>query len=179
MNIKTTTCLFALTLTLAASASAQVTSILPGGRGNLYIGTQATLPGPVPNIVISPRINLPAPLLTPTVALNLAPVPMAAAIPVLPVALPSAVPAIRVTASRENVALPGALQARFSAPSKETAQTKEVAAARELNEQREQLENLFDGRRAPKGTDDEFGPVRSGRHVSLPEHDLESEIGAY
>lgn len=160
MNIKTV--LPVLTLILSTSASAQVTSILPGGRGNLYIGTQATLPGPVPNIVISPRINLPAPLLTPTVALTMAPAPAA----------------VRVTAARENVALPGALAARFSAPSKDAAQAKDVSAARELNEQRERMENLFDGRRAAKD-EDEFGPVRSGRHVSLPEHDLESEIGAY
>lgn len=158
-----------LSLALAGTASAQVTSILPGGRGNLYIGTGVNLPGPMSNIVISPRINLPAPLLTPTVAFTLAPVPMAAAIPVLPIALPTAIPHHSIVAERENVTMPyPALRAQFGAASKDAAAP------------REKLDNLFDGRKpGEKGVNDDLGPVRSDRHQSLPEHDLESEIGAY
>lgn len=178
MNTKFTRAL--LPLILAASASAQV-SILPGGRGNLYIGNGINLPGPAANVVISPRISLPAPLLSPTVALTLAPAPLAgtAVIPVLPVALPVALPAPSAAPAQpliaQSVVIPGALIARFaSATAKEDAPVKDKIA------QREKLDNLFDGRRQPvKPGEDEFGPVRSGRHVSLPENDLEREIGAY
>ena len=167
-----------LSLILASSASAQMSTILPGGRGNIYIGNAINLPGPSANIVISPRISLPAPLLSPSVALTLAPVPMAAyaVIPVLPIALPAAVPAYRITAQRENIAIPGALIAHFaSAPSKDATPAKDAIASRE------KLNNLFDGRKQPaeKSPVDEFGPVRSDRHHSLPENDLEKEIGAY
>ena len=166
-----------LSLILASSASAQMSTILPGGRGNIYLGNAINLPGPTANIVISPRISLPAPLLSPTIALTLAPVPMAAyaVIPVLPISLPAAIPAIRVTAERENVAFPSALRARFAAPSKDAAPAKDVVAARE------KLENLFDGRKQPaeKSSVDDLGPIRSDRHHSLPENDLEKEIGAY
>lgn len=162
-----------LSLVLAGTASAQVTSILPGGRGNLYIGTGVNLPGPAANIVISPRINLPAPLLTPTAAFTLAPVPMAAALPTLPVALPVAVPQQAIVAERENVTMPyPALRAQFGAANKDAAAPKEVVAPRE------KLDNLFDGRK-PKNASEDLGPVRSDRHQSLPEQDLESEIGAY
>ena len=155
-----------LSLVLAGSASAQVTSILPGGRGNLYIGTGVNLPGPAANIVISPRINLPAPLLTPAVAFTLAPVPMAAALPALPVALPVAMPQSAIVAERENVTMPyPALRAQFGSASKDA-----VAP-------REKLDNLFDGRKPVKNASDDL--VRSDRHQSLPEQDLESEIGAY
>lgn len=148
---------FTLTLILAGSASAQ-TLILPGGRGNFYIGTPANLPGPMANIVISPRINLPAPILTPTVVLTLA---------------PAALPLNRVLAERENVSVPfPALSAHFAAPATD-GKTKDDAAARE------KLDNLFDGRKpAEKLSDDERGPVRPSRHVGLPEHELENEIGA-
>lgn len=162
-----------LSLVLAGSASAQVVNHLPGGRGNLYIGTGVNLPGPASNIVISPRINLPAPLLTPTVAFTLAPVPMAAALPTLPVALPIAVPQHAIVAERENVTMPyPSLRAQFGSASKDAAAPKDVVAPRE------KLDNLFDGRKKSTVNDD-LGPVRSDRHQSLPEQDLESEIGAY
>ena len=75
MNTKMMTFVSTLTLILATSASAQMISILPGGRGNLYIGTPTTLPGPLSNISISPRITLPAPLLAPSLSVALAPAP--------------------------------------------------------------------------------------------------------
>jgi hypothetical protein len=185
MNTKITT-FVTLALLLAVSASAQVVTILPGGRGNIYIGTPSNLPGPAANIVISPRISLPAPLLTPAVAMTLAPVPMAAAIPVLPVALPSAIPLMPIALPSPlpsdivyhvaERAMPRALQAHFAAPAKDAASPKDVIAARE------RLDNAFDGSKLPNETRipaDERGPVRSDRHHSLPENDLEREIGAY
>lgn len=172
MNTKMKTLLCTLSLILATSASAQVTSILPGGRGNLYIGTPMNLPGPAANIVISPRINLPAPLLTPVSPMMLAPVPasMMEAAMARPIALPVVVtPMSRVTAERENVAISNrALRAQLSAPAKSE-------TPKDVKAEREKLDNLFDGRRQPA----EKSPVRSDRHQSLPEQDLESEIGAY
>ena len=79
-------------------------------------------------------------------------------------------------AMHDNVTMPypSALRAQLSAPSKDGS-AKDAAASRE------KLDNLFDGRKQPseKGASDDRGPVRSDRHQSLPEHDLESEIGAY
>lgn len=184
MNIKMT--LILLTTILATSASAQV-NILPGGRGNIYIGTPMNLPSPAANIAISPRISLPAPLLTPTVALTLSPVMVAAAIPVLPVALPSAIPVMPVSLpsphAEEHVyevkalkmAQPLALMhsINLSAPVKDSTPAKSVAAAGE------KLDGLFDGRKDEKTGTDESGPVRTDRRQSLPENDLEKEIGAY
>ena len=185
MNTKMMTFISTLSLILATSASAQVVSILPGGRGNIYIGTPANLPGPMGNVVISPRINLPSPLLSPSIALTLSPViVMAAAIPVLPLALPSAIPTApialpspypsdivyHVAARQES---PRALQAHFAAYAKDAAPVKDVVAARE------RLENVFDGRNQQDEKHDDLGPVRSDRHHSLPENDLEKEIGAY
>lgn len=180
MNTKMMTLGSTLALILAASASAQVISILPGGRGSLSIGAPTTLSGPLGGIAISPRINLSAPLLSPSIALTPAPVPMlmAAAVSVLP--LSPAMPALPVSMIpehrwnlevRENAALPyPALRVQFAAPAKDAAAS------------REKLENLFDGRNkkpAEKSASDDLDPVRSDRHQSLPERDLESEIGAY
>ena len=183
MNTKMMMFVSTLTLILATSASAQMISILPGGRGNLYIGTPTTLPGPMGNIAISPRISLPAPLLAPSISVALAPaaVPVPVVVPILPVtpvmpALPiSAIPEHMWNfAMHDNITLPypTALRAQLSAPSKDGS-AKDAAASRE------KLDNLFDGRRQPTEKKDDLGPVRSDRHQSLPEHDLESEIGAY
>ncbi|MDD5302589.1 MAG: hypothetical protein PHS14_05705, partial [Elusimicrobia bacterium] len=62
-----------------------------------------------------------------------------------------------------------ALRVKLAAPAKDDS-AKDSAAARE------NLDNLFDGRNRPS---EKNSPVRSDRHQSLPEHDLESEIGAY
>jgi len=184
MNTKMKTLLTTLSLILATSASAQVTSILPGGRGNIYIGTGVNLPGPVPTIVISPRIGLPAPLLAPSIVLAAAPAPTPAQTPVpaqipnpiIPVIAPT-MPSLPISAIPEHMwklnahegVLPyPALRAQLSAPAKNDA-PKDKAAERDA------LDNLFDGRRQPA----EKSPVRSDRHQSLPEQDLESEIGAY
>ena len=181
MNIKMKTVLSTFPLILAVSASAQMISILPGGRGNLFVGTPANLPGPLTGIVITPLVTLSAPALTPAIALAPAPVPVAQipvpALPVIP-AMPS-IPALPMSKIPEhmwnlsahgNVAMPyPALRVKLAAPAKD-------GSAQETPKSRENLDNLFDGRdeRSEKNS-----PVRSDRHQSLPEHDLESEIGAY
>lgn len=159
MKIKMMTFVSTLTLILATSVSAQVISILPGGRGNPYIGTPTTVPNSMSNIVISPRINLPAPLLAPSVAPTLSPVPMAAAISIMPTPRIMPIMPIRYSAHRVQLA----------------ASTKDVVAAPEKRD------DIFDGRKQPDGKNasDDLDPVRSDRRQSLPENDLEKEIGAY
>ncbi len=157
--MKTKMTFVSLALILACSASAQMTAILPGGRGNLYIGTPMTLPGPMSSFAINQRIRLPSPLLNPSVALAPAPVPMTTATPILLVTIPRAFQATR-----------------FASPAQDAAAAKDsVAAARET------LDTVFDGRkqRKEKSSSDDLGPVRPDRHHSLPENDLEKEIGAY
>ncbi|MBI4060391.1 MAG: hypothetical protein HY403_03070 [Elusimicrobia bacterium] len=144
MNTKMTA-FASLALLFACSASAQVTAILPGGRGGMNIGMPLPLPGMTPNISITPRVAMPAPSLAPSIALTLAPVPTAAGIPVLPAAIP--------------------LPERPAAPAAD-------ASSKDAVDARQKLDDLFDGRKQPSEA------VRSGRHMSLPEHDLESEIGA-
>lgn len=182
MNTKKTALLSTLALILATSASAQVTSILPGGRGNIFIGTPMNLPGPVSGPVIAPRISLPAPLLTPAVAMAPAPAPTPVQVPVPVIPVIPALPPLPVSvipehlwklSAHENVKLAyPALRATMAAPAKD-ASTQDPAA------RGEKLDDLFDGRRSPSRKSDDLGPVRSDRHQSLPEQDLESEIGAY
>jgi len=161
---------------LAGSAAAQMRMVLPGGS-NPYIGAPISLPGPISAPISGMKIELPAPRLNPSVSITLAPTPLAAVaimgvFPVLPIPMiPSrpVVPAVRPAASRENVAhplapiLPG-LGAQF-------------AAAEAKNDWRKELgEGLFDGRLIPARKP---APVRAGHNISLPERDLEIEIGAY
>jgi hypothetical protein len=182
MNTKMTT-FVTLALILAGSASAQVISILPGGRGGLYIpSTPSTVPGPLGNI---PRLYLPGPLLTPTVALTLAPLPNGISIPMLPItpmmpaheilpaprAVPLPLPRISPNMPIQYAALRGAM---LAAPSKEAEAPSASAAPSQAK-----LEKLFDGRTSSEKAEDDLGPVRPGRHMSLPENDLEKEIGAY
>lgn len=168
-------------LLLAAPASAQVRLILPGGS-NPYIGAPVTLPGPAINPLAWMRIELPAPRLNPGLTVSLAPTPSAAVaimgvFPILPIPMiPSrpVVPVIRPTASRENVAhplapiLPG-LGAQFAAA--------DSAAVPKNDDWKKDLgEGLFDGRFVPSRKPE---PVRPSERMTLPEIDLEKEIGAY
>ncbi|MEK7232555.1 MAG: hypothetical protein AAB268_01965 [Elusimicrobiota bacterium] len=122
MNTKMMTFVSTLTLILAASASAQMISILPSGRGSLPIGVPTIGPGLMGQIVISPR-NLPPPL-TPSIALAFAPpVPVGIAMPILAVA---ATPRNRILAA--------------------SAQGGEDKDAAPIN-----IENFFDGRKQPAG----------------------------
>jgi hypothetical protein len=92
-----------------------------------------------------------------------------------PLALPNAYPAI--PASLPSAIHPSALTLQLGAASKtDSTPVKDQIA------QRERMDELFDGsRRSADRKEQEIarGPIRSGRHVSLPENDLEREIGAY
>jgi len=167
-----------LPLLLSVPAAAQVRTLLPGGS-NPHIGSPIRLPGPSINPVAGMRIDLPAPRLNPGLSVNLAPTPSApvaimGVFPILPIPMiPSrpVVPVVRPSASRENVAhplapiLPG-LGAQFS----------EAASEKKNDWQKELGEELFDGRLIPSRKP---APVRPGEYVTLPEADLEVEIGAY
>lgn len=183
MNNKLKTVLSTLPLILAVSASAQVISILPGGRGNLFVGTPASLPGPLAGVTITPLMT--APLLAPALAVAAAPAPVVAQVPapVLP-AVPSmpSIPTLPVSklpehmwnlSAHDNVPMPyAALAVKLAAPAKDGSAQQPTNS----REAQDNLENLFDGRKA---RNEKSSPVRSDRHQSLPEQDLESEIGAY
>lgn len=171
-------------LVLSAPASAQVVSNIPGSRGSIIVGTGVNLPGPIGSAVITPRISLPAPVLTP--ALTILPAPVVAyEIPVLPateivaikpLALPAKQPAMPV--ALPSAIPPSALTLHLAAASKAEAPVPPVT--KEQLAQRERLDDLFDGRGGDRRERaDQRGPIRSGRHVSLPENELEREIGAY
>lgn len=147
---------------LSGPASAQVTMILPGGA-NPYIGTPVNLPGPLGGATTGMKIEFPTPRLTPDLTVTLTPMPVAESaiirvFPVFPIPrIPSRpiIPMIRPTASRENVThplaqiLPG-LRVQFAAVEKRNSTNT--------------FEKMFDGRSV---------------QISLPERDLEAEIGAY
>lgn len=171
-------------LVLSAPASAQVVSNLPGSRGSIYIGSAVNLPGPVTNTVIAPRISLPAPALTPALTILPAPVvsheipllPATEIVAIKPLALPAKQPAMPVVLP--SAIPPAALTLQLGAASKSEKALPPVTP--EQLAQRERLDDLFDGRGADRRERaDQRGPIRSGRHVSLPENELEREIGAY
>lgn len=121
-----------------------------------------SLPAPVVNYPAPLRIELPAPTLNPGRALVLAAAPVAVAVlPSLPVPMiPSRprVPVLRATPERENVRHPLAgIRVKLNDPEPKRRERKV-----------EILDEIFDGRRAP---------VRPGTVMTLPESDLEHEIG--
>lgn len=168
-------------LLLAPAASAQVTTILPGGQGNLLIGTPTNLPGPLVNPVIDSRISLPAPLLTPAITVSYAPTMtpvLAAAVVSLP-AMRKDVPAIVPFMPKAN--FPGHPVALAMTTLKAAATPEKPGDAKTA----QKLDERFDGRQTAKkdavelpGSRD-VNPINRGRHYSLPEQDLEAEIGAY
>ena len=174
--MKKTTILTVLLALVPAAALAQNITILPGGRGNIFVGTPMTLPSPYTNPVISPRISLPAPLLTPALSVALNPTLIIAAaaveaIPAAPKTLPSAIPSAPIYFPSVTPALGTLSLSAGSTPDKPLP----------AGTQREKLDEKFDGRKIVEKKDavDPRGPFSRGRHVSLPEQDLESEIGAY
>jgi hypothetical protein len=145
---------------LAGPAGAQV---VPGGLGAIR---PLSLPGPVAGPVLVPRIDLPAPSLgsgLPMLSLtpSLAAAPSFPSLPLPRIPSRPVVPVYRPSAARENVAhplkpvLPG-LRAQLDAPAKDRAGI------------------LFDGRRAPAAKP----AVETGEFLTIPEADLEAEIGA-
>lgn len=173
------TILVSALLALSAAASAQTVTILPGGAGNLFVGQPVTLPSPFSIPTINPRIGLPGPVLTPalTVALNPTPMTSAAivAVPLLSKNMPTAIPVLHKT-------LPGAVAPALGGMKLSAASTGDKA---KTDEARRKLDEQFDGRQSVEKSSVDTRPTRrepatsGGRHISLPERDLESEIGAY
>lgn len=165
-------------LALCAGASAQTIAGLPGGAGNLYVGQPATLPSPFSIPTISPRLILPSPSLAPALtAATLTPT-ISAAIVALPASrksMPVAVPVLPKT-------FPGAVAPALAGLKFSAASTGDSART---DAERRKLDESFDGRPEDDKSAVDARPTRrkpaasGGRHVSLPERDLESEIGAY
>lgn len=165
---------------LAGTAAAQVVRGLPGGY-NPHIGAPVALPGPIGAPVTGVKIELPAPRLNPGLAVSLAPAPAVAVMAVIP-ALPMPripsrpiVPVIHPTAARENVAHP-------LAPILPSLRVQLDEAKAKKDWHKDLGEEVFDGRLIPNRrgvvvVPTAPSPVRPSRRVSLPEWDLESEIG--
>jgi hypothetical protein len=176
MKIKQTLFVLALPALLAGAAAAQVVPISPLGRSPLaglptllpspltgpYAGVPTVLPAPT----LAPSLSLPAPLPAPAA-------PVAAARPVAAEPAAAALPAVKVDAARENVRHP--LRSIVPGVVVRFAGAKDSVPAK-----KEKLDETFDGSRAPEK--DAFEPgtrpvIGAERHVSLPEWDLENEIG--
>jgi hypothetical protein len=160
-----------LPLALAAAAHAQTIN-LPGGY-NPLIGLPVILPTPVNN-PLAGSISLPAPAMTPTV---IAP-GIKIDVPLLPVTLVPGLPAVRLVANKENVVnpltaiLPGGAKANLTAA---------IEPKKDEGKKADKLAELFDGKGRKGRVDlpaDELGGTRPARRISLPEWDLEREIGA-
>lgn len=169
-----------LPVLLAGAASAQVVRGLPGGY-NPHIGAPVTLPGPVVSPSIGMKIELPAPRLNPGLSVSLAPAPAVAVMTVIPVLpmprIPSRpiVPIIHPTASHENVAHP-------LAPILPGLRVQLDEAKAKKDWRKDLGDEVFDGRLIPNRRNVVVvptapSPVRPSRRVTLPEWDLESEIG--
>ncbi|MDE2491443.1 MAG: hypothetical protein KGM24_11375 [Elusimicrobia bacterium] len=171
MKIKHALFVLALPALLAGAAAAQVAPLTPLGRSPLA-GLPTLLPSPLTGPYAGMPTVLPAPSLTPSLS---APAPLPAPAAPVAVALPAAaapLPAVTVDATRENVrhplkqVVPG-VTIRFTGKDS-------------TSDKKEKLDETFDGRRAPEKDAIEPGlrpVIGSERHVSLPEWDLENEIG--
>ena len=169
-----------LTLTIllpvlaAATASAQMASIRFAAPVNPIAGLPKLFPSPMTGPLVGTGITLPSlvPALTPSLSL-------AAAAPLLPLRMPTRGGQIPVQPSRDNVVnplrsvMPGVV-IRFD----QSVSSKPGAAKPDASKER--LDGAFDGEGLPsKPVVNLPGrkPVSSGRHISLPEWDLERELG--
>jgi hypothetical protein len=170
-----------LTLTIllpvlaAATASAQMASIRFAAPVNPIAGLPKLFPSPMTGPLVGSGITLPSlvPALTPSLSL-------AAAAPLLPLRMPTRGGQIPVQPSRDNVVnplrrvMPGVV-IRFTGPASST-----NPGAAKPDASKERLDGAFDGEGLPsKPIVNMPGrkPVSSGRHISLPEWDLERELG--
>jgi hypothetical protein len=177
MNIKMILAILSLTFASAASAS---TYNFSAPRGTVNLGLPMII-----RRVTSPRIDL-TPSADPALVLALTLLPMGPTLPVIPV-IP-VMPGTPVIPRGPNMpflprrsiipilfdSVAPALNVKLrSAPSKDSTPAQDIISSPE------KLAEVFDGRKQPVEKSNESGPVRSGRHISLPENDLEKEIGAY
>lgn len=168
----------------AATASAQVTPVRFAAPVNPIAGLPKLLPSPISGPLAGTGISLPSlvPALTPSVVLAAAaPAPIPAASVNLPVVHEELIPAIQ-PARDPNVGnplqrvMPGVV-VRFNAPANGSTNGAPSVPA---DAPKEKLDETFDGSGAPSKPAVNLParkPVTSGRHVSLPEWDLERELG--
>ena len=165
----------------AATASAQVTPVRFAAPVNPIAGLPKLLPSPMTGPLAGTGISLPSlvPALTPSVVLAaVAPSPVPSLS--LPAAHEELIPAIQpvrdpgVSNPLQRVQ-PGVV-VRFNAPANGSANE---GAASLPDAPKEKLDETFDGSGAPSKPVvlPRRKPVSSGRHVSLPEWDLERELG--
>ncbi|HEX4048204.1 MAG TPA: hypothetical protein VH309_10240 [Elusimicrobiota bacterium] len=169
----------ALPLFAAATASAQLASIRFVAPVNPVAGLPRLLPSPMTGPLAGSGITLPnlVPALTPSLSLAAAAAPASAYLPSpsLP-AREGRIPASPAQPSRDGVVnplrrvMPGVV-IRFG----QTAPAK--GGAVQPDRSKENLDQAFDGEGAPSKPVVERQPVSSGRHISLPEWDLERELG--
>jgi len=166
----------------AATASAQVTPIRFAAPVNPIAGLPKLLPSPLTGPLVGSGISLPnlVPALTPSVVLAaVSPAPVPAPSISLPAAHEEILPAVQ-PARDPNVGnplqrvMPGVV-VRFNAPSNGSTN----GAPSIPDAPKEKLDETFDGTGAPSkpAVLPTRKPVTSGRHVSLPEWDLERELG--
>jgi hypothetical protein len=163
----------------SARASAQVRFNPISPRINPIAGLPRSLPSPLTGPLGGRGVTLPSPVLTPGMSL---PAPMA-----LPAALPALV---APAASRAAFSVPAAVGAAMSAPVAlpaaaalfAAADSKKASATAAAPAAPADLRNLFDGSRKP--ADIAWEPIlprdrqpTPGRRHSLPEDDLERELG--
>lgn len=180
-GMKLTTPLTLLAAALcAASASAQVTPIRFSAPVNPIAGLPKLLPSPMTGPLVGTGISLPnlVPALNPSVTLAaVAPAPAPVSLPAHQELIP-AIPAQRAGGDVVNPlqrVMPGVV-VRFNAPANGSTN----GAPSTHDAAKEKLDETFDGSGAPSKPAVNLPsrkPVTSGRHVSLPEWDLERELG--
>ncbi|HXT00149.1 MAG TPA: hypothetical protein VN915_05705 [Elusimicrobiota bacterium] len=164
----------------AATASAQVTPIRFAAPVNPIAGLPKLLPSPMTGPLVGTGISLPnlVPALTPSVTLAAlapaapAPVGLPAHQELIPAVQPARDPGVVNPLQR---VMPGVV-VRFAAPANGSAN----GAPSVPDAPKEKLDETFDGTGAPSKPAVNLPvrrPVSSGRHVSLPEWDLERELG--
>ncbi len=185
--------LIVLAALLAAPASAQVVGFNPAV--NPVYGLPKSLPSPLSGPLTGMRISLPNLIgVTPTISLAAAPLAAPSALPsaAVVIALPAAprpvayvpeplekLPRVQAVADRENRANPfrsllpdGVARFGAAAPAQSPADAKA---------EQDRLDQLFDGEgqpaRRPTVELPRRAPVKPSRRHSLPEWDLESELG--
>ena len=161
----------------AGTASAQIAPIRFSAPVSPIAGLPKLLPSPMTGPLVGTGISLPnlVPALTPSLSLAAAAAP--ALVPVSMPAHEGLVPAVPASPARDGVVnplqrvMPGVV-IRFGA-----AQTQPQTGAAKGDAAKEKLDETFDGEGSPKPVVGGRQPVTSGRHISLPEWDLERELG--
>ncbi|MFI5362344.1 MAG: hypothetical protein ACHQ49_10275 [Elusimicrobiota bacterium] len=161
----------------AASASAQFATIRIGAPVNPVAGLPKLFPSPLTGPLAGAGISLPGavPALTPSLKLP-APAPFAGEIaPIILPAREGQIPSTPARRSRENVinplqrVMPGVVIRFAGAPAKPAAGNTDAA--------REALDFTFDGSGRPVRPSVLRAPVAPSRRVTIPELDLERELG--